>query len=49
MRKIETEYVEHHEIESEDYIRVTADNENIYEVRRENLHQLLSLGYRQVK
>ncbi|WP_166805759.1 MULTISPECIES: hypothetical protein [Jeotgalibacillus] len=49
MRKIENDYIEKPELESDEYIRVTADNKKIYEVRRENLHQLVSLGYRQIQ
>ncbi|KIL45059.1 hypothetical protein [Jeotgalibacillus soli] len=49
MRKLDDFLGEEMDMLTEDYVTVTADDENFYSVRRENLHQLVSLGYKQIQ
>ncbi|MDG5470399.1 hypothetical protein [Jeotgalibacillus sp. ET6] len=49
MRKVENDFIKEMEQKVDDYVTVTADDQNFYNIRRENLHQLVSLGYRQIK
>ncbi|WP_167578545.1 hypothetical protein [Jeotgalibacillus proteolyticus] len=49
MRKVEDGLMRDVQQKADDYVTVTADDQNFYNIRRENLHQLVSLGYRQIK
>jgi len=49
MREVEDVFVDEAEKQMEDYVTVTADDQHFYNIRRENLHQLVSLGYKQIK
>ncbi|KIL47828.1 hypothetical protein [Jeotgalibacillus campisalis] len=49
MRKVEDDFMNEMEQKVDDYVTVTADDQNFYNIRRENLHQLVSLGYKQIK
>ncbi|WP_165967137.1 hypothetical protein [Jeotgalibacillus sp. S-D1] len=49
MRKIEDGFIDELEQKADDYVTVTADDLNFYNIRRENLHQLVSLGYKKIE